>query len=127
MHVSVSRDMIINGAIVNCENVAFFKHYTIQHCAKVFAPITSPLLSSRRQAAAIGVICRLFDGEGCGNMQTFYPQFVTYNTRSSCLFIFDDPAKDYRLVIPDHWTDFYVAGLCLLKHLKHFTADWCHM
>ena len=42
MHVSVSRDMIINGAIVNRENVAFFKHYN--SVTTIFVEVNSRLL-----------------------------------------------------------------------------------
>ena len=38
---------------------------------------TFPSLKSRRHATAIGLLCRLLDGEGRGDLQSFVPHFVT--------------------------------------------------
>jgi len=78
-------------------------------CSSTFSP-----LSSRRQAAAFGLICKLLDGEGRGNLQSFCPHFATYNTRrSSRLSAANDPARDCRLAVPGSF-----------KSLDRFLHSW---
>ena len=48
-----------------------------QHAASICST-TFPSLSSCCQAAAISLICRLLDGEGHANVQTFCPHFATH-------------------------------------------------
>ena len=60
-----------------------------------------PSLESRRYAAAVGLTCRLLDGEGRGDLQSFCPSFVTNITRgSSRLNDLSDPARACRLYNP---------------------------
>ena len=62
---------------------------------------TFPSLESRRHAAAIGLLCRLLDGEGRGDLQSFIPHFVTsVPRRSSRLNNLSDPARALRLQNP---------------------------
>ena len=58
---------------------------------------TFPSLKSRRCA---GLTCRLLDSEGCGNLQSFCPYFVTNVTKSSWLDDLLDPARACRLHNP---------------------------
>ena len=58
-------------------------------------------LSSRRNAAIMGLICRLLAGEGRGNLQICCPQFCNVNQlprRSHRLHSWD-PASTYVLLI----------------------------
>jgi len=88
---------------------------SLQHRAEGICSTTFSSLSSRRQAAAFGLICRLLDGEGHGNLQSFCPHFATYNTRrSSRLSASNDPAKDCRLAVPGTF-----------KSLDRFLHSWC--
>jgi len=41
---------------------------SLQHRAEGICSTTFSSLSSYRQAAAFGLICKLLDGEGCGNL-----------------------------------------------------------
>ena len=60
-----------------------------------------PSLESHRYAAAVGLTCRLLDGEGRGDLQSFCPHFVTNGTRrSSRLNDLSDPARACRLYHP---------------------------
>ena len=64
------------------------------------------------------MVCCLLDGEGHGNLQTYCPQFCSYQThcRSHCLH-FWNPAEHLCLVIPaisEHWADSSVAGWLLI-------------
>ena len=62
---------------------------------------TFPSLESRRHAAAIGLMCQLLDGEGCGDLQSFLLHFVTSAPRrSSRLNNLSDPARALRLQNP---------------------------
>ena len=62
---------------------------------------TFPSLESRRCAAVIGLLCRLLDGEGRGDLQSFVPRFVTSaHRRSSRLNNLSDPAQALRLQNP---------------------------
>ena len=55
-------------------------------------------MESCRHAAAIGLLCRLLDGEGRGDLQSFGPHFVTSAPRgSSRLNNLSDPAQALRL------------------------------
>ena len=58
-------------------------------------------LESRRYAAVVGLTCRLLDGEGRGDLQSFCPSFVTNTARrSSRLNDLSDPARASRLHNP---------------------------
>ena len=71
-------------------------------------------LSSRSQAAAVGLICKLLDGQGRGILQSFCSHFATYSTkRSSHLSASNDPARDYRLTV-----------LGSFKSLEMFLHNW---
>ena len=59
----------------------------MSHLIKVF---------NRSQAAVIGLIYKLLDDEGRGNLQTFCPCFAP---TVFLLFVFDYPTKDYRLTV----------------------------
>ena len=60
-----------------------------------------PSLESRQYAAAVGLTCRLLDGEGRGNLQSFCPSFVTnIARRSSRLNDLSDPVRASRLHNP---------------------------
>ena len=60
--------------IQSCSMAIFFIHRAtgIFHC-------TFLSLELRQHAAAIGLTCRLLD-EGCGDLQSFIPKFVTTAT-----------------------------------------------
>ena len=63
---------------------------TLQHRAAGICHDTFPSLESRQHAAAVGLVCRLLDGGGRSNLQSFLPTAVT---RRSCLNDLSDPAQ----------------------------------
>ena len=73
----------------------------LQHRAAGIYHHDFPSLESRRHAAAVGLTCWLLDGEGCGDLQSFCPSFVTnIARRSSRLNDLSDPARASRLHNP---------------------------
>ena len=71
-------------------------------------------LSHRRNAAIMGLVCRLLAGEGRGKLQTYCPQFYGNQTlcRSHCLYSWD-PAEHLRFVNP-----------CNFRTLDRFKCSW---
>ena len=61
--------------------------------AKSICSTTFPLLSSCCQAA---LICRLHDGEGCGDLQPSIHILPGTLLEGFPLSVLDDPAKDYH-------------------------------
>ena len=78
-------------------------------CSFVFQP-----LSHRRNAAIMGLVCRLLAGEGRGNLQTYCPQFCGNQTlrRSHRLHSWD-PAEHLCFVNP-----------CNFRTLYRFKRSW---
>ena len=78
-------------------------------CSFVFQP-----LSHRRNAAIMGLVCRLLAGEGRGNLQTYCPQFCGNQTlrRSHRLHSWD-PAEHLHFVNP-----------CNFRTLDRFKRSW---
>ena len=88
--------------------------YSFVSIGFALTPCTVFLSSGIRLQHTIGLICKLLDGEGQGNLQTFCPHFASYITRRSFrLSILDNHAKDYRLAVPGNsWS------------LDHFLHSW---
>jgi len=72
-----------------------------------------PSLHDRRNAAIMGLVCRLLAGEGRGNLSTFCPNFVTRITRRSRRLHDYDPASHLRFQNP-----------CDFKSLDRFIRGW---
>ena len=74
---------------------------TLQCQAASMCHCIFPSLESHWHVAAIGLTCRLLDGEACGGLQSFLPQFVANGTRrSSRLTDLSDPSQSLRLNNP---------------------------
>ena len=83
---------------------------------KAFNPELRATFSSlidQRHASILGFTCRLLDGEGRGNLQTFCPTFKTTSNRLSHRLHSFDPAFHLRLVSP-----------CNFRTLDHFRRSW---
>ena len=78
-------------------------------CSFVFQPF-----SHHRNAAIMGLVCRLLAGEGRGNLQTYCPQFCGNQTlrRSHRLYSWD-PAEHLRFINP-----------CNFRTLDRFKCSW---
>ena len=78
-------------------------------CSFVFQP-----LSHCQNAAIMGLVCRLLAEKGCGNLQTYCPQFCGNQTlrRSHRLYSWD-PAEHLRFVNP-----------CNYRTLDRFKRSW---
>ena len=72
-----------------------------------------PSLCNRRNAAIMGLVCRLLAGEGRGNLSTFCPYFVSNITRKSQRLHDYDSASHLRLQNPYD-----------LKSLNCFIRGW---
>ena len=70
-------------------------------------------LIDRRHASILGFICRLLDGEGRGNLQTFCPTFKTASNRLSHRLHSFDPAFHLCFVSP-----------CNFRTLDRFRRSW---
>ena len=77
-------------------------------CSYVFQP-----LSHHRNAAIMGLICRLLAGEDRGNIQTYCPQFCGNQTLRWSRLYFWDPAEHLRFVNP-----------CNFRTLDRFKRNW---
>ena len=76
--------------------------------------VFQPLLS-HRNAAIVGLVCRILAGKGCGNLQTYCPQFCDINQllRKSHRLHFWDPAEHLHFVNP-----------CNFKIFDKFRLSW---
>ena len=79
-----------------------------------------PSLECRRHAAAIGLLCRLLDGEGHGDLQSLLPSFITsVSRRSFALITCQILLKHLDCKIPSHsrvWTAIAEVGVVRFRH-----------
>jgi len=75
--------------------------------------ISFPSLTDRRNASILGFTCRLLDGEGRGNLQTFCPTFKKSPIRLSKRLHSFDPASHLRF-----------TNICDFRTLDRFRRSW---
>ena len=99
MHKYFVRSYLEYGHLYFGTARGYLKHLDALQCwAASVCQSTFPSLESRRHATAIGLLCRLLDGEGRGDLQSLLPPFITsVPRRSSHLNNLLDPALAFRL------------------------------
>ena len=63
----------------------------VQQAAERMCQVTFPLLSSRRKASAIGLLCKLLDGQCRGPLQNFCPLLTSVTHTYHLRHVTDDP------------------------------------
>ena len=64
---------------------------SVQQAAERMHQVTFPLLSSRRKASAIGLLCKLLDGQCRGPLQNFCPLLISVTHTYHLRHVTDDP------------------------------------
>ena len=64
---------------------------SVQQAAERMCQVTFPLLSSRRKASAIGLLCKLLDGQCRGPLQNFCPLLTSVTHTYHLRHVTDDP------------------------------------